>query len=122
MRRGELVQTGREAMASSDSTYPEEAMVSSSLAGMIEGANELPESRAMGTLMRGHQSARLLGVQQRRVQKKPSGQSGPRDECETGTGVREGRRGRGQGQGLGSRAYHFSTGASPVNPELQIEH
>ena len=73
--------------------------------------------------MRGHQSGRLLGVQQRRrVQKKPSGQLRPRDEGEIGTGVREGRRGRGQGQSLGSRAYHFSTGASPVNPELQIEH
>ena len=33
MRRGVPVQTGREAVTSSDSTYPEAAMVSSSLAG-----------------------------------------------------------------------------------------
>lgn len=32
MRRGAPVETGREAVASSDSTYPEVAMVSSSLA------------------------------------------------------------------------------------------
>lgn len=95
MRRGVPLQTGREAVASSDSTYPEAAMVSSSLAGRGHreqvhphdgqghgGPHERPSAREASWSL-----AKKQGAEEAKWAVRP------RDEGETGTGVREGRRG-----------------------------